>query len=86
MFGRQFGQVVTLSFLVRSNHNLHVGTACPSFWLTKSVGSQHGKESCYVELIMKDISTVRYRPQRLWEWAAIASEAANTFAGQDTCP
>jgi len=21
---------------------------------------------------MKDISTVRYRPQRLWEWAAIA--------------
>ena len=25
---------------------------------------------CHVELIMKDISTVRYQPQRLWEWAA----------------
>ena len=27
---------------------------------------------CPVELILKDISTVRYRPQRLWEWADIA--------------
>lgn len=31
---------------------------------------------CHVELIMKDISTVRYEPQRLWEWAAIATEEA----------
>jgi hypothetical protein len=30
----------------------------------------------HVEIIMKDISTVRYQPQRLWEWAAIASDAA----------
>jgi hypothetical protein len=29
---------------------------------------------CHVELIMKDISTVRYQPQRLWEWAAMAME------------
>ena len=29
---------------------------------------------CHVEIIMKDISTVRYQPQRLWEWAAIAME------------
>ena len=35
---------------------------------------------CHVELIMKDISTVRYQPQRLWEWAAIASEEAERFA------
>lgn len=28
----------------------------------------------HVELIMKDVSTVRYQPQRLWEWAAIAME------------
>ena len=35
---------------------------------------------CHVELIMKDISTVRYRPQRLWEWAAIAMEEAEAFA------
>ncbi len=35
---------------------------------------------CHIELIMKDISTVRYRPRRLWEWAAIASEVAEEFA------
>ena len=29
---------------------------------------------CAVEVIMKDISTVRYEPQRLWEWAQIAAE------------
>jgi len=34
---------------------------------------------CHVELIMKDISTVRYQPQRLWDWAKIAMEEA---AGQ----
>jgi hypothetical protein len=38
----------------------------------------HGR--CHVELIMKDISTVRYEPQRLWEWAAIAMEEAERFA------
>ena len=29
--------------------------------------------ACPVELILKDVSTVRYRPQRLWEWNNIAS-------------
>jgi hypothetical protein len=27
---------------------------------------------CPLEFILKDISTVRYQPQRLWEWADIA--------------
>jgi len=27
---------------------------------------------CVVEVIMKDISTIRYKPQRLWEWSEIA--------------
>jgi len=31
---------------------------------------------CHVELIMKDVSTVRYHPQRLWEWTALAMEEA----------
>jgi hypothetical protein len=31
--------------------------------------ARHG---CPVELILKDISTVCYQPQRLWEWAHIA--------------
>jgi len=32
--------------------------------------ARHG---CPVELTLKDVSTVRNRPQRIWEWAAIAS-------------
>ncbi|MCP4643024.1 MAG: hypothetical protein GY851_21440 [bacterium] len=32
--------------------------------------------NCHVELIMKDVSTVRYEPRRLWEWSAIAMEEA----------
>ena len=35
---------------------------------------------CHRELIMKDISTVRYQPQRLWEWAEIAMEVAEDYA------
>ena len=35
---------------------------------------------CHIEFIMKDISTVRYEPQRLWEWARIAMEVAEEFA------
>jgi hypothetical protein len=34
----------------------------------------------HIELIMKDISTVRRQPQRLWEWAQIAIEEAEAFA------
>jgi len=29
---------------------------------------------CPLELILKDISTVRYQPQRLWKWAEIAMQ------------
>ncbi|HPS55326.1 MAG TPA: hypothetical protein PLP05_07000 [Sedimentisphaerales bacterium] len=29
---------------------------------------------CHIEFIMKDISTVRHDPQRLWEWSRIAME------------
>ena len=29
-----------------------------------------------IEFIMKDISTVKYRPERLWEWSRIAMEVA----------
>lgn len=34
---------------------------------------------CNVEVIMKDISTVRYQPQRLWEWADMAREVTERF-------
>ncbi len=35
---------------------------------------------CHRELIMKDISTVRYEPQRLWQWADIAAEVVQDYA------
>ena len=28
---------------------------------------------------MKDISTLRYEPQRLWEWAPMASEVTERY-------
>jgi hypothetical protein len=34
------------------------------------------RAGCPVELIMKDISTVRGHPERLWEWSRIATEVA----------
>lgn len=30
--------------------------------------------ACHIELIMKDISTVKYDPRRLWEWESICME------------
>lgn len=33
-------------------------------------------KGCAVEIIMKDISTVRYKPQHLWEWSEIAMDVA----------
>jgi hypothetical protein len=32
------------------------------------------RHNCPLELILKDISTVCYQPQRLWRWAEIAME------------
>jgi hypothetical protein len=34
---------------------------------------------CIVEIILKDISTVQYKPHHLWEWAVIAAEVAENF-------
>ncbi|HEY9595699.1 MAG TPA: hypothetical protein VHE79_14565, partial [Spirochaetia bacterium] len=34
---------------------------------------------CHVEIIMKDISTLQYKPQRLWDWARIAMEVARDW-------
>jgi hypothetical protein len=39
-----------------------------------------GTRNCVVEVIMKDISTVRYEPQRLWEWARMATEMTERYA------
>jgi len=36
-------------------------------------------KDCIVEIHMKDISTVRYQPKRLWEWARMAAEVTEKF-------
>lgn len=36
-------------------------------------------KSCHVELIFKDISTVRYDPRRLWEWEKTAMHVAEDY-------
>ena len=36
-------------------------------------------EGCHVEIIMKDISTVMRKPERLWDWASIAMDVAQEF-------
>ena len=36
-------------------------------------------DGCVVEVIMKDISTVRYQPQCLWEWARMAAEVVERY-------
>jgi hypothetical protein len=33
-----------------------------------------------VEIIMKDVSSLEYAPQRLWEWARIAVEESEKLA------
>lgn len=37
-------------------------------------------KGCIVEVIMKDISTCRKEPRRLWEWADIAKKVTERFA------
>ena len=37
-------------------------------------------DSMHVELIFKDISTVRHDPRRLWEWEKIAMRTAEDYA------
>ena len=36
---------------------------------------------CHIEFIMKDISTVSYQPQRLWEWESVVMETIRNHHG-----
>ena len=40
---------------------------------------EQAEENCHVEMIMKDISTVIYDPQRLWDWETICMEEVQKF-------
>ena len=39
------------------------------------------KQGCPLEFILKDISTVHYEPERLFEWARIAMQVAGAGSG-----
>jgi len=41
---------------------------------TREICARNG---CPLEIILKDISTVRYDPQRLSQWAAVAMEVVD---------
>ena len=45
----------------------------------KTVLDKAKAHGCVVEVIMKDVSTVRYEPQRLWQWAQMASELTEQY-------
>ena len=45
----------------------------------KTVLDKAKAHACVVEVIMKDVSTVRYEPQRLWQWAQMASELTEQY-------
>jgi hypothetical protein len=44
-----------------------------------AVFSKATSHNCVVEVIMKDISTLRYQPQRLWEWAQMATDLSRQY-------
>ena len=46
--------------------------------LTEFLDETEGK--CSVELIMKDISTVKYHPENLWKWEKIAMRTAEKYS------
>ena len=46
---------------------------CEDLMATRQVCEQHG---CPLEYILKDVSTVRYEPQRLFKWAEVAMDVA----------
>ena len=36
-------------------------------------------KDCYVEMILKDICTVKFEPQRLWKWTEAATRGIKEF-------
>jgi hypothetical protein len=37
-------------------------------------------KGCHIKIILKDISTVRYQPQRLWEWEKMVMEIVEKYS------
>ncbi len=63
----------------------------PAIFATRSFDSNQARKeireflvqtegNCHVEMIMKDISTVKYDPQRLWDWESICMEELMNYS------
>ena len=63
--------------VILAENTWHPGLARKEIETKMKIAKAH---HCQTEVIMKDISTVRNEPQRLWEWAKIASEVAQQCA------
>jgi hypothetical protein len=61
------------AFLAWDDYNL--GLVREDLEETRDICWAHG---CPLELILKDISTVRYEPQRLFDWARVAMEVVES--------
>ncbi|MBM3496753.1 MAG: hypothetical protein FJX72_20895 [Armatimonadetes bacterium] len=60
------------AFLAWDDYNLDL--VREDLEITRDICRKHG---CPLELILKDISTVRYEPQRLFDWARVAMEVVS---------
>jgi hypothetical protein len=54
-----------------ATHSFHADQVREDLLATRRICAHYG---CPLELILKDISTVRYEPERLFEWARIAKQ------------
>jgi hypothetical protein len=71
--GREFVYSRKPSPAMLASDTFNAASVRENLQATKTVCQKNG---CPLEFILKDISTVRYQPQRLFEWARIAMEVA----------
>jgi hypothetical protein len=64
-----FSRKPSPAFLAMDNWD--IAAVASDLRATRDACRRHG---CPLELMLKDISTLRYQPKRLWEWAALASQ------------
>lgn len=70
-------------YSLKANPAIMAGDEWDSVQARKEIAERLDKtRNCAVEIVMKDLSTVRNQPQRLWEWTRIASEEASRIRSE----
>ena len=76
--GVVLGEAGKVGLLQPSTHGEVVGVFSEAAEARRQLTTfKQAAKGCNFEFIMKDISTVNYKPQRLWEWAEIAMKVVN---------